>query len=236
MSDPAGLDPDEQRALEALAARYRQESTRDGGPPPAVDRAIQDAARRGAKRRWLFTPFPHNWMVPATVVALLLLTVSIVHFMPSTPRRGSTITTEDEAPLLRDRKSQSAPVGGAEAMREKAAPAAEEAPEPAPRFHGYKIERERQEADALAPERRSAATSGLTPQTAASSAPVPLEEWTARIEAMLKRGDTEAAEREMRALLAQYPDASFEQEALRELAQRIREDKALGNSEATGAN
>jgi hypothetical protein len=223
MSDPTGLDPNEQRALEALAARYRQESAQDEGPPPTIDRAIQDAARRGAKRRWLFTPFPHNWMVPASVVALLLLTVSIVHFMPSTPQRGRTITTEDEAPLLFDRKAPSPPVGGREAMQEKTAPAAEEAPEPAPRFHGYMIERERQEADTATSERKAAApASAQTPQTASSALVPSLPEWSKRIEAMLEKGDTEAAEREMRALLAQYPDASFDQEALQALADKIR--------------
>lgn len=221
MSDTTDLGPDDQRDLEALAARYRREHTLDDGPPPAIDRAIREAARQGARRRWRFTPFPDNWMVPASVVALLLLTVSIIHFMPSAPQPKRTVTTEDEAPLLLQRKAATEPAGSAGAMREKAAPAFEEGA----RIHGMlpQPELERRDMDALKSEPKAAApASADTEQMSASSAVPSLAQWSKRISVMLEQGDSKAAEREMRALLVQYPDATFTDEGLRALADTVR--------------
>jgi hypothetical protein len=63
------------------------------------------------------------------------------------------------------------------------------------------------------------------PSTSAESEAMPsLEQWSGRIDALLEDGRGDEAEDEMRALLERYPDASFESEALRALALRVRRD------------
>lgn len=219
MSDPTRLDDDEQRELAALRDRYRREHTDEAGPGAEIDRSIREAARRGARRRWLFTPFPHNWMVPASVVALLLLTVSIVHFMPIGLGPEEIVITEDQPPATQLRKGPEAPERAPAAVPEEAPAPRDRAAEPSARIQGMKpMGQDRAAEPKLEEEARPASTS------AGSEAMPSLDQWSGRIEALLEDGRGDEAEDQMRALLEQYPGATFENEALRELAQRVRSE------------
>jgi hypothetical protein len=220
MSDPTQLDEDEQRELAALRNRYRREHTDEAGPGAEIDRSIREAARRDARRRWLFTPFPHNWMVPASVVALLLLTISIVHFMPNEPGPEEIVITEDQPPPAQLRKGTEAPERASPAVPQEAPAPGGRAGEPSPRITGVRpMMQDRAAHPKLEEEARPATTS------AESDAMPSLEQWTRRIEALLEGDREDEAEDGMRALLEQYPEATFESEALQALALRVRSEE-----------
>ena len=77
MSDQNHIDPELQRDIEAVSARYR--AADDDAPPAALDDAIRAAARRAVGAR----PLPMNkswiapWTTPLAAAAMVVVTVSI---------------------------------------------------------------------------------------------------------------------------------------------------------------
>lgn len=202
MSDPTHDPFEEYLAGDSTLSRlYAQ--TRDAAPPPALDRAILHAARKGARRPWhRWRPSP--WAVALATVAVVSL--GLVQLMPRQsmlpdavrlPMTGQTDALE-EAPALPPGRS---------AAGEAALPAAAQAPAPV--------------ASPVAPAAMEPATSQrfaapAEPEPAAEPDPAPAKAipprtWLARIAALRRQGRLAEAYTSLRAFRQRYPDYALPQ-------------------------
>lgn len=96
----------------SLSRAYK--ATAKEAPPVELDTRVLERARQAVRHqaRAARGPFAHNWMVPVSLAAVLVLTVGLVTFMfefekPDTPLSPTTVpapslgpASEEEAPLI----------------------------------------------------------------------------------------------------------------------------------------
>lgn len=92
-----GTPPDD-RDMDDVGDLYRQGATEM--PPAHLDARVLHLARESVRRRRLaFSPFAPNWLVPASLTAVLALSASLVFLveLDETPRQPAPPATEADA-------------------------------------------------------------------------------------------------------------------------------------------
>lgn len=114
-----------------LSRLYQMHS--DEKPPHELDNAILEAAWHSVRRkpRIAYSPFTANWMVPASLAAVLLISVSLVVMMPDEAGLppAADLDAPGEAKRMPAAKSMAAPGREAAMELEESVPAAKPAPE-----------------------------------------------------------------------------------------------------------
>jgi hypothetical protein len=195
-----------------ISARYQK--TQTDGPAPQTDDAILAAARRevGSKPSSA-SPFGYRWMVPASLAAVLVLTVSIVILQPpsiestdeagqfaerdETPSAPQAVAKQkreddDRASLALNRQLEEKSLGGA-TKKEKVVGDASAPAEP--------TELEQQKYSA-APKPAISAETQDSIASAATSAP---DKWLIKIEKLLSENKKDEATKEFKAFEKAFP-------------------------------
>lgn len=199
-----------------LSRRYRHEAREE--PSAALDARILAEARRAVtrERRVVHSPFARHWMVPASLAAVLVLSVAVVLLVPG-PDSGL------DAPVRPAADAVEAPAPG-KAKQERTAPTrarqAEPAAAPAPAEPASRLQADDAagetgaQPESAASEREAAAgrEAGAASMSAPGAGAPPRhmeddpEQWLRHVESLLAGGQEPRARDSLRAFLARYPD------------------------------
>ncbi|GMQ95790.1 MAG: hypothetical protein BMS9Abin14_249 [Gammaproteobacteria bacterium] len=212
----------------ALSRLYRRDA--DEQPDTHIDARILAEARRAVapKRRVVRSPFARHWMVPTSLAAVLVLSVSVVLLMPD-PALEPAVERERAAQPTLVPGAVSAPQPAESVRLRDAAPEADQAAvgerasgslqrqAPAPKRKsltgGEAKSRPAVPAGGVAEEVTSEAAPRSLSQSVPGPAPIPADAvqadpaaWLHFIESLLAEHNREAAKDSLRAFLTRYPD------------------------------
>ena len=205
---------------EQISELYRQ--SRSAAPPPHLDAAILQAARKATVRQpHAGSPFSGRWQVPASLVAVLVVAGLLVPLLEREPTDGIPVP----AASVREESPSAMPQLLDRIVPEQAVSQDRLPRSVAPRVESKAVARsKKREAEPAGEMQRSLhkkAPASAAADRLSEDDVVPAAQWLETISALIEAGETARADEELQAFLVQHPDYSLPPQ-LRELQQRPR--------------